>query len=108
MSRTHSESVTFITGIICFMIPASIYGFWIHAVNQADIHEERVRIFRSYFPEFLQGRFDTTYVSIIFLAAAIWLFTRVIGKSEGNLKYITIAFLVFSGFLLFLNVFSLM
>ncbi|MEJ2003881.1 MAG: hypothetical protein P8X57_02730 [Cyclobacteriaceae bacterium] len=100
--------MTLITGFLFFIIPAAIYGLWINAVNKVEQHEQRVELFRSYFPEFLQGRFHITYLSIIFLVVAVWMFAIVIGKSEGNLKYTAIILQVLSGLLLFLNVFSLM
>jgi len=108
-TMSNKKSVTaFIAGVVCFLIPALIYAFWIHSYNRFDQHEERVEYFKSHFPEFLQGRFDAAYVGILFLAAAVWLFARVIAKTEGPLKYTALVLQILSGLLLFLNVFSLL
>jgi len=43
------------TGILFMSIPLIILGLWIHSFNQGTTQDERVLIFDSFFPKFLQG-----------------------------------------------------
>ena len=101
------KTLTF-TGLFCLSVPLSISGLWILAFNSGVNQTERVEIFRSYFPGFMQGRFDLT---ILILAFCFLAFTSgLMGiKSPGKIwKSMNIFILVFSIVLAILNLFQLM
>ncbi len=95
-------------GLVCFFIPLSILGLWIYAFDLEDNQTDRVAIFNSYFPNFLHGRYDTTYLSLAFCLLSIVL-SSVSLKLSGKLwKAMNIVILVFAIMLLLLNLFGLM
>ena len=99
--------LTFV-GLLCLSVPLSILGLWIYAFNLGDSQTNRIAIFNSYFPNFLHGRFDTTYLSVAFCILAIIL-SSISLKLSGKLwKVLNIIILVFSILLLLLNLFSMM
>lgn len=98
---------TFI-GLFSLSISLLIFVLWQRAFNLGHNQTDRVAIFRSYFPDFLNGRGTTTYLSIAFLITAIILSSislKLPGKLWKVLNYIII---VFSIFLLLLNLFTMM
>lgn len=103
-----SKRTYLITGSLLFIVPVIIYGLWIYAVNQVPTHEARVEIYHSYFPSFLQGRFDTTYLSIVFLIGSVVCFFKAIENTTGWFKAVTMTLLIMASLLLFLNLFSMM
>jgi len=98
---------TFI-GLICMLIPLSIYGLWINAFNMGTSQVERVSVFNGYLPDYLQGSGDVTYLSMIFCVLAIILSSiclKILGKP---LRVLNIIILIFASLLLLLNLFSIM
>jgi len=95
-------------GLFCLSIPVSIYGLWIHAANLGHNQAERVLLFKSYFPDYLKGRFDTTLLSIFFCILAIILCSTSMSLSGKFWKIINYIILIPSSLLLFLNLFSMM
>lgn len=63
--KTQLKTATII-GFICLSIPLSVYALWISVFDLGTTQAERVALFKDYFPEFLHGRWDTTYLSIVF------------------------------------------
>jgi len=57
------------------LIPLTIYVLWIYAFNFVTTQVERITIFKDYFPDFLNDRWDTTFISIAFCVVAILLST---------------------------------
>jgi len=94
-------------GLLCLFIPLSIMGLWIHAFNLGDSHANSVAIFNSYFPEFLHGRYATSYLCIVFCLLAI-IISSINLKSSGKIWKVNMIILVFSSLLLFLNLFQMM
>lgn len=95
-------------GLLCFSLPLSIYGLWIHAANLGHNQSERVAIFNSYFPAYLRGRFDTTLLSIAFCILAIIFCIKSMSLSGKLWEITNIIILILSSLLLFLNLFSMM
>ena len=108
-SLTHrSLKILTFVGLFSLSSPLSIFGLWKHAFNLGDNQTDRVAIFKSYFPDFLNGRWDITYLSIAFCISAIIL-SSISLKLPGKLwKALNIIILVFSILLLSLNLFSMM
>jgi hypothetical protein len=98
--------LTFI-GLLCLFIPVLILGLWIHAFNLGDSQANSVAIFNNYFPDFLQGRYATAYLSIVLCILAI-IISSINLKSSGKIWKVNIIILVFSSLLLFLNLFQMM
>jgi len=94
--------------LICLLIPFSIYGLWIYVFNLGTTQAERVAIFKDYFPGFLNGRWSTTLLSIIFSLSAIIISSINLKISKKIWKSLNILILLFSSLLLLLNLFSMM
>ena len=94
--------------LICLLIPFSIYVLWIYVFNLGTTQAERVAVFKSYFPDSLNGRWSTTLLSIFFLIAAIIFSSNNLKLTNKNWKILNIIILVISSLLLFLNLFSMM
>ena len=108
MKNQTKWKISTLISLICFIIPFSIYSLWIYVYNLETTQVERVSVFKDYFPDFLDGRWSITIISIIFSLSAVIL-------SSINLKHLTrfwkllnTLILIFSSILLFLNLFSMM
>ena len=101
------KTLTFVS-LIFLSIPLFIYGLWIQAFNLGTCQSERVTIFNSYFPDFLHGRWDITYLNIVFCILAIILSSFCLKLPQKLWKVLNIIILIFSCLLLLLNLFSLM
>lgn len=107
LNQTQLKVLT-LASLICLLIPFSIYGLWIYVLDLGTTQAERVAIFKGYFPDFLNGRWDTTFLGIVFCVSSIILSSislKMSGKSWKRLNYIA---LIISSLLLFLNLFSMM
>jgi len=94
--------------LICMLIPFSIYALWIYVFNLGTTQAERVAVFKSYFPDFLNGRWSTTLLGIFFLIVAIIFSSNNLKLTNKNWRVLNIIILVISSLLLFLNLFSMM
>jgi len=104
---THLKGLTIIS-ITCSIISFTIYGMWIHAFNLGTTQTERVAIFKNYFPDFLNGRWDITFIEIAFCVSAIILSSTSLKFSIKFWKSVNILIIILSGLLLLLNLFSMM
>ncbi|OFY08185.1 MAG: hypothetical protein A2X05_15435 [Bacteroidetes bacterium GWE2_41_25] len=97
-----------VTGIIFILIPVSIFALWIYSANTETTQADSVEISNSYFPDFLQGRFDTIILSPTISDIAIIL--AIIGlKLPGKIRQnINLVILKVGSLLIFLNPFSMM
>jgi hypothetical protein len=110
MKRLNKIPIKILTilSLICLLIPSSIYALWIYVFNLGTIQAERVAIFKNYFPDFLNGRWSTTLLSIFFLIVAIIFSSNNLKLMNKKWKILNIIILVISSLLLFLNLFSMM
>ncbi len=107
LNHTHLKILTLV-GLICLLIPFSIYGLWIYVFKLGASQAERVAIFKDYLPDFLGGRWDATLLSITFCVLAI-VFSRISFKLSGKLwKVLNVIILILGSLLLLLNLFSMM
>lgn len=97
-----------LVSLICLSIPFSIYSLWIYVIDLGTTQAERVSIFKDYFPDFLDGRWSTTIVSIIFSFSAVILSSINLKHLKRIWKIINVLILILSSILLFLNLFSMM
>ncbi len=54
-----------LAGVLCGLIPIVIFALWIHANSMTDGYPDNVDLFHTYFPTWLQGRWSTTYLSLV-------------------------------------------
>lgn len=100
--------ISILLSLICLLIPFSIYVLWIYVLDLGTTQAERVAIFKDYFPDFLNGRWDTTILSIFFCIIAIILSSNNVKSAKKLWKVLNRIILIVSSLLLFLNVFSMM
>jgi hypothetical protein len=103
-----SYKTSTLISLICLLIPVSIYILWIYAAGLGTTQTERVIIFKSYFPDFLSGRWSTTILSIFFCIVAIIISSNSLKLSKNFWKATSTTILIISSLLLFLNLFSMM
>lgn len=108
MKNQTKWKISSLINLICLMIPFSIYILWIYVYNLGTTQAERVSVFKDYFPDFLDGRWSTTIISIIFSISAVILSSINLKHLKGIWKLINIIILIFSSLLFFLNLFSMM
>ena len=107
LNQTQLKILTLVS-LICMLIPFSIFALWIYVFDLGTTQVERVAIFKDYFPDFLNGRWSTTFLGIAFCIIAI-IFSSISLKLSGKLwKGLNIIILVISSLLLLLNLFSMM
>lgn len=95
-------------GVLCISIPILMQGLWIYVFNLADNQSDRVAILHNYFPEFLHGRYITTYLALAFCLLAIILSSISLKLSGILWKSLNIIILIIGCLLLLLNLFQLM
>jgi hypothetical protein len=100
--------ISTLVSLICLLIPFSIYALWIYVFDLGTTQSERVALFKNYFPDFLNGRWSTTILSIIFCVIAIIFSSNNLLLSKKNWKILNVIILIISSLLLFLNLFSMM
>lgn len=97
-----------LVSLACLSIPVSIYALWIYVIDLGSTQAENVTIFKSYFPGFLQGRWSTTLLSIVFCIASIILSNISLKLSQILWRILNYTVLTISSLLLLLNAFSMM
>ena len=107
VNKTQYKILTLVS-LICLLIPFSIYGLWIYVFDLGTTQVERVAVFKDYFPNFLNGRWSTTLLSIAFGISAIILSSISLKLSIKIWKSLNILILLLSSLLLLLNLFSMM
>jgi hypothetical protein len=103
-----SFKILTLLSLICLLIPLSIYALWIYVNDLGTTQAERVSVFKTYFPDFLNSRWSTTLLSIFFLIVAIIFSSNNLKLTEKKWKILNVIILVISSLLLFLNLFSMM
>lgn len=91
---------------VCFSIPFTIYGIWIFSFNLGTTQAEKASIFKAHFPDFLDGRWTLTILSVIFSLTAI-VISSSIRQLKKTWKSANFLIIIISSILLFLNLFSM-
>jgi hypothetical protein len=97
-----------LVGMLCLSVPFSIFGLWNYSWNLGTTQDERVSIFKSYFPGFLQGQYDSALLSIVFCILAGVLSIICLKLLEKPWRILNIFNLALCSLLLLLNLFSMM
>ena len=97
-----------LVGILFGLIPVVIFALWIYANSQTDGYPENVELFHSYFPVWLQGRWSTTYVSLICCVLCMTACGIGVALKGRGWRLINRTFVILAGLLLCLNLWSMM
>jgi len=99
-----------LTGIsfISILIPLLFWVLWIYCFNSKSNQADRVEMYNSYFPEFLNGRYTISLISLLLCFLGIILSAIYWRKKTLLLKSITLISLIAGILLMILSLFSLM
>ncbi|MBK8968924.1 MAG: hypothetical protein IPM36_20070 [Lewinellaceae bacterium] len=97
-----------LVGLVFFLIPLSIFSWWVHVAGLGKPHMEAVELYHSYLPEFLRTRYSTGYLSLACCLAGILSSSIGLKLSGVGWKILNIAVMAGCIVLLLLNSFSLM
>lgn len=97
-----------LAGIFLGSIPVVLFVLWIYANSITEGYPDNVELFNSYFPTWLQGRWSTTYLSLVccvlcMTACGIGLQLKIRGWRVVNRIFVIIA-----AFMMCLNLWSMM
>ena len=97
-----------VISFVMVLIPCVFLGLWIYSFNSQSNHADRVAMFYQYFPDFLNGRYTLSLVSILFCFFGI-IFSSIYWKKQSALlKSLSIVVFGAGGFIILLTLFSLM
>lgn len=95
-------------GILFLSVPAIIFILWIYSSMHSTTQAESVSLFNSFLPAFLQGRYDSTYLSVVFCLIGI-VIGAVCLKLHGKVWItLNVSVLVLCSLMMLLNLWSLM
>lgn len=97
-----------IAGLLCLLVPVSIFGLWIYVTSQGLQQAEAVALFHQYLPEMLRTRFGTAYLSLFCCIPAIVFSFLGINMPDKGWRVINIVVMVLSFLLFGLNLFTMM
>ena len=93
---------------VFILVPILFYAVWIYCFNSQTNQADRVKMYNSYFPEFLNGRYTISLVSLLLCISGILLSSIYWHQRTSLLKYSSMAILVAGGLMMSLYLFSLM
>lgn len=108
ISVSPSVKIFTLAGVVCLLIPLSLFGLLIYAANLGSSHSERIALFDSYVPSFLQAGFSTTFLSFIFCILAILLSGKNLKVTDVYWRVVNYVVLLISGVLVFLNLWGML
>ena len=99
-----------LTGIsfILILMPILLYALWIYSFNSQSNQADRVKMYQSYFPDFLKGRYTISLISLVLCLLGIILSTVTGSRTTSLLKAINIIVLIAGILVGGLYLFSLM
>src|SRR6187397_1676368 len=99
-----------LTGIsfILILIPILLFVLWNYCFNSQSNQADRVKMYNSYFPEFLNGRYTISLISLLLCFLGIILSSIYFHRRTSLLKFINIIILVAGILTMVLYLFSLM
>ena len=109
-SNTSTFKFTLLTvlGLISVLIPILIWVLWSYCFNSQTNQADRVKLFVSYFPEFLNGLFTISLISLLLCFLSIILSSIYLNRRTPLLKATSIVIIVAGGLMMLLSLFSLM
>jgi len=99
-----------LTGIsfMLILIPIVLWGLWNYCFNSQSNQADRVKMYNSYFPEFLNGQYTISLISLLLSFLGIILSSIYFHRRTSILKVINKFVLVAGILLMILSLFSLM
>ena len=109
-SNNSSFKFTFLTvlSLISVLIPILIWVLWSYCFNSQTNQADRVKMFKSYFPEFLNGQFTISLISLLLCFLSIILSSIYLNRRTPLLKAISTVVIIAGGLMTLLSLFSLM
>jgi uncharacterized membrane protein len=93
---------------VLILIPIIIWGLWIHSYNSQDNQADRLKMFLQYFPEFLEGQYTLSLISILLCILGI-LFSSIAWTYKSKLlKFLSVLIMIGAGLTLLLTLFTLL
>src|SRR6188474_1531386 len=98
-SNTSTFKFTLLTvlGLISVLIPILIWVLWSYCFNSQTNQADRVKLFVSYFPEFLNGLFTISLISLLLSSLSIILSSIHLNKRTPLLKSISTVVIIVGG-----------
>lgn len=108
MSYSKIRKLLTLIGFVCMTVPLIIFGYWLNACSYDLPQPETVKLFNSYFPTYLQGRFDTTLLSVAFCILAILASSFGLKLKGRTWRIVNVIVVIISIIFLCWNLFSMM
>lgn len=110
MSNYNSLKLKLLTGMsfISILIPVFLWVLWDHCFKSQDNQADRVKMYHSYFPEFLHGRYTISFISLVFSILGVILASVYFQRRTSYLKVINIIVFAVAILMTMLSLFSLM
>jgi len=99
---------TTIAGLLCLLVPVSIFGLWVFVTNKGLPQTESLALFHQYLPEMLRTRFGTAYLSLLCCALAIFFSFMGLKMPEKGWQVMNVVVMIGSVLLFGLNLFTMM
>ena len=99
-----------LTGIsfILILIPILLFVLWNYCFNSQSNQADRVKMYNSYFPEFLNGRYTMTLISLLASLLGVILASIYFNRGTSLLKFTNVLVIVAGTLMMILSLFSLM
>jgi len=107
-NSTFKLTLLTVLSFISVLIPILIWVLWSYCFNSQTNQADRVKMFESYFPEFLNGQFTISLISLLLCVLSIILSSIYLNRRTPLLKAISIILIVAGGLMTLLSLFSLM
>lgn len=110
MNKGNSVKLKLLTGIsfLSILIPVFLWVLWDHCFTSQSNQADRVKMYNSYFPEFLHGRYTLSLISLLSSILGIILTTVYFHRRTSSLKVMNVIALAVAILMTMLSLFSLM
>lgn len=108
--NSNKQVFNILTGVafVSILIPILFWALWIYCCNEQTDHMERVKMYNSYFPEFMTGRYTISFISLLLSLLGLILSITAHSKANSSLKPLNLSLIIVGGIMMMLTLFSLM
>ena len=107
-NSTFKFTLLTVLSFISVLIPILIWVLWSYCFSSQTNQADRVKMFESFFPDFLNGQFTISLISLLLCFLSIILSSIYWNQRTSSLKSISILVIVAGGLMMLLSLFSLM
>jgi len=107
-NSTFKFTLLTVLSLISVLIPILIWVLWSYCFNSQTNQADRVKMFESYFPEFLKGQFTISLFSLLLCILSIILSSIYLNRRTPLVKAISTVVIIAGGLMTLLSLFSLM